>query len=417
MLARTGEAWLVAGVTLLLLLSLEIMLSITYAAKDWIRTSADSPSQDWRTQADAYGGASWVHDYYDEFEESSMTQWASYVYWRREPYQGRYINVDPSGIRRTWAADEDGRALRDRCTIFVFGGSTMWGVGARDDATIASFLAKKLKEKGLEAEVTNFGESGYVSTQEVITLIRELQKGNIPDLAIFYDGVNDVYSAYQQRAAGLPQNEYNRVREFNLTQAKNYRPLRTTFLRRTTDRLATVRFSRSILRRLGAGGRPDAAVTYWGARDNSIDGMEDLLREVQTIYEGNMRIAKALGEAYGFQTLCYWQPTVFHKKHLTPYEETQRKSVEGLQPFCERVYGLVCSKDRTPEQNGLFRDLSGTFSEVLEPVFVDWCHPSEWGNEVIAERIAADTIRLHSTEPMISRHVASPSATFVRRLS
>ena len=45
--------------------------------------------------------------------------------------------------------------------------------------------------------VVNFGESGFVSTQGVIQLILELQSGNIPDLVIFYDGVNDVYAAYQ----------------------------------------------------------------------------------------------------------------------------------------------------------------------------------------------------------------------------
>jgi hypothetical protein len=59
---------------------------------------------------------------------------------------------------------------------------------------------------------------GWVSTQSVIMLLRQLQHGNIPDVVVFYDGVNDTYAAYQQGFAGWPQNELNRVTEFNVTQ-------------------------------------------------------------------------------------------------------------------------------------------------------------------------------------------------------
>ncbi len=354
-LTRAKEAWLILGVTFLLLLVLETTLSLAYAIRGWARPSASPVSQDWRARADAYAGASWVHQYYSEFEESSVTRWSSYVYWRRKPYQGQYINIDLNGIRRTWRADEDHQGA-DRLSIFVFGGSTVWGVGVRDDATIPSFLARKLEETGIEAEVTNFGESGYVSTQEVIALIGEVRKGNIPDLVIFYDGVNDMYSAYQQRAAGLPHNEYNRVNEFNLTQPTSYRSLRAVFLRRTVERLAVLRLSRGLLRRLGVGGRQDTAAAYWGTMNNPLSGKEDLLREILTIYESNRRIIRALGEAYGFKTLFYWQPTVFDKGHLTAYEEAQRKSVEGLQPFCRRACELVCRKEDAVEHEGDFRE-------------------------------------------------------------
>jgi len=343
-----------------------------------------------------------VSQYYNEFEDSSANKWVSYVYWRRKPYEGQYINVDPNGIRRTWAPDRSRREARDRPSIFVFGGSTTWGVGARDDSTIPSFLARKLKENGIECDVINFGESGYVSTQEVITLIRQLQQGNIPDVVIFYDGVNDMYSAYQQRLAGLPQNEFHRAQEFNLTQARNYRTLRTLFIRGTVDNLAMTRLARNLRRRLGVAGQGDGAVAYWRATDNSMAGRESLLREVLSVYEGNMRMVKVLGEAYGFETFFYWQPTIFDKEHRTAYEETQRRSVEGLQPFCRGVCTLVCSGNIPAEHEGVFHDLSGIFAQVRQPVFIDWCHVSEWGNEVVAERMAADAANLFNTHPVIA---------------
>ncbi|MER3445854.1 MAG: hypothetical protein C4291_03015 [Candidatus Dadabacteria bacterium] len=82
----------------------------------------------------------------------------------------------------------------------MFGGSTMWGTEARDDFTIPSILSKKLWRRGIRCDIVNFSGSGYVSTQEVIALLIELQRGNIPNLVIFYDGINDTYSAYQHNS-------------------------------------------------------------------------------------------------------------------------------------------------------------------------------------------------------------------------
>ena len=81
----------------------------------------------------------------------------------------------------------------------MLGGSSLWGFGARDDQTIPSLLARKLLERGISVEVKSLSELGYVSTQEVIGLFRELQEGYRPDVVIFYDGVNDTTSAVLSR--------------------------------------------------------------------------------------------------------------------------------------------------------------------------------------------------------------------------
>ena len=47
----------------------------------------------------------------------------------------------------------------------------------------------------MRVEIRNLAEIGYVSTQEMIALVRELQSGYRPDLVLFYDGVNDTTSA------------------------------------------------------------------------------------------------------------------------------------------------------------------------------------------------------------------------------
>src|SRR5262249_2285111 len=161
--------------------------------------------------------ADWVNSYFREFAQANRVEWQSYVYWRRQPFAGRYITIDAGGIRRTWNPPAD--TNRKTRHIFFFGGSTMWGTAARDDYTIASILSRLLAAQtspGDRVEVTNFAEGGYVSKQELIMLLGELQRGNVPDLAIFFDGVNDVFAAFQSGKPGIPQNESHRVREFNI---------------------------------------------------------------------------------------------------------------------------------------------------------------------------------------------------------
>jgi hypothetical protein len=393
LLAKMREGWLVLGVTLLLFILLETALSLFYVIKDRIEASDRTASSDVRAKADAYAGAPWVNAYYKEFENASIDRWVSYVYWRRAPYQGKHIRIDADGIRRTWSGGEAHGAASDPLIVFALGGSAMWGTGARDDFTIPSFLARQFKAKGIDAEVTNFGEPGYVSTQEVILLFRQLQKGNIPDVVIFYDGANDTYSAYQQQTAGLPQNEFNRAKEFNLSQATHARPLRALCVRRGASELSTVRFARNILRRLGISAGQDAMATHRVPQDDSPSRREALSREVLALYASNVRLVKVLGQSYGFKTLFYWQPTIFDKRRLTGYEESQRRSIEALQPLYEQVRSHMRAGDVLAEHADVFHDLGDTFSGVPGPVFIDWCHVSESGNEAIAGRMAVDVLR------------------------
>ena len=174
--------------------------------------------------------APWLEDYFKEFISSYNTTWRSYVYWRRRPFKGNYINIDDRGIRQTAPSGITAAEASKTLRIFMFGGSTLWGWGARDQGTIPSLLEKALSKRNIKSEITNYAEVGYVNTQELIELILQLQRGNVPDLAIFYDGVNDVYAAYQSGVAGKPQNEWKRELEYNISSRPNQ-------LRRVCDRL------------------------------------------------------------------------------------------------------------------------------------------------------------------------------------
>ncbi len=409
LLLRAKEIWLILCVALLYLAMLEVFLSFVYIGADRIRVSSAS-SLDGRSQSDVYAEVPWAHEYFRELEQSSVTRWTSYVYWRRQPYQGRHINIDADGIRRTWNADGTAVNGKDPVKIFTFGGSTMWGVGARDDFTIASCLARNLEGKGVRCQVTNFGESGYVSTQEVIALAQQLRDGNVPDFVVFYDGVNDIYSAYQQQKAGLPQNEFHRAQEYSVSQPRSYATLRLLCIRRSIGALAVVRFSRNIMRRVGIEVEPDSAATDRSDPSGLSDGKEALFQEVLAVYKGNMRMVTTLGESYGFKSLFYWQPTVFDKAYPTTCEQKVQEEIVDLQPYCEKMCQLVQQEPFSQGQDIIFHDMSRVFSSTQEPIFIDWCHVSEWGNEQVAGKMAADVIRLlHGVDPFTGSQASSAS--------
>ena len=150
--------------------------------------------------------------------------------------------------------------------------------------------------------MVNFGQSGWVSTQERIALALELRRGDIPDVAVFYDGVNDVFAAYQSGVAGIPQNEIKRQIDFERFELG--------LLARVADRSSIVR----ILRRIGRRDPLSPPSTRTAAERTA------LARAVVDDYAGNIRIVEALANRFDFDALHFWQPVVWSKARPTRVE-------------------------------------------------------------------------------------------------
>ncbi|MDE2507799.1 MAG: hypothetical protein KGM43_11355 [Planctomycetota bacterium] len=372
--------WLMLGIALLMLAALELALRAGFAFKD----SVFKPTHpETAVLARGYGGETWPVDYFRD-EARMRDRWHSYVYFRHVPFRSPHINIDADGLRFTW----DDAAARARIggkerLIYVFGGSTAWGVAARDDATIPSMLARDLVGRGWNVRVKNFGEIGYVSTQEVVALLRCLQAGERPDLVVFYDGVNDVTAALQEGRAGVPENEDNRRREFNSTQnpgrlvnALGYSLIHDSALFRLAGSL------QSRLRGADAG----LAVKF---ATLDADARAKLADEVLSTYAANVRLVESLAEAYKFEAEFCWQPVVFTKPRLDPYESSEARKYAPLQPLMLDVY------ERLPRQTELvsnprFHDLSRILDDSDTLDFIDFCHVTEAADARIASRIAVD---------------------------
>lgn len=369
-------AWLMLGITLVLVVVSECALRLVYRTRD-------PKIADYKTTSDAFANSPWIEEYFREDHEAAILDWHSYVYWRLRPYEGKYVNVDKDGLRRTWQSPDS--AAAGARNIFVFGGSTTWGNGARDDHTIPSELSRLLHERGVACRVTNFGESGYVSMQELIMLELQLRKGNVPDLAVFYDGVNDTYSAWQQGRAGFPQNEPTRVLEFNMSNPKRRAERAQLLLKEYASKLALRRFATSVVKAV----TPKRDEVRYPMRDTSGDSLPGAVVDT---YAGHMELVRALADQYGFKYVFFWQPNVFEKKTLTKSEQSQADWMQTEGVFFRKTYDVVRASNLGEKSGGHFHDLSTIFADETTPVFFDFCHMGEEGNKVVASHMVDEVI-------------------------
>lgn len=378
-------AWLATGVAVVILMLMEVVFATFFSAEGG-SMRAGPEKGDSRAMADTYQGAMWTRDLYDEFWISSAAEWSPYVYFRRKPFDGRYINIDRDGIRQT--ANNAATASAPK-RIFVFGGSTMWGTGVRDEFTIPSLLAAELGRSGIEARITNFGESGYVTTQEVITLLLQLRDGNVPDAVIFYDGVNDLYAAYQSGLAGIPQNEANRAAEFNLSQPDEWRRAARFAITGLARSSATAGVARDMLATLGIS---QVTAVAEPLADRSGSEATQLAESVLQSYKGNLGIVNGLAATLGFKAWFFWQPTIFDKRQLSAFEQGELSKQAELRDLFTAASILI----RTSQEQGAgprFSDLSQIFVDEKAPVFIDWCHIGERGNQLVAAAMAEQVLR------------------------
>jgi len=157
-----------------------------------------------------------------------------FVGYRHHPYKSKETNVNERGIRFTPGAVCNDKAKK----VFVFGGSTVYGNGVPDWETIPYYLQKELSQSSKEDIcVTNYGNGAWISTQSLIMLILEIQEGRIPDLVIFYSGLNDtMYEKSGHPLTGLfeQEDEYIKERHDTLLTLKRVFPKKIRSKRKLT---------------------------------------------------------------------------------------------------------------------------------------------------------------------------------------
>ena len=392
MLRRAGRsirvAWLAIGAALVLVLALES----AYRGQAWLRQSIGA----WRASKHLPSHMAAKTWYAQVIAEglSATSGWRPYVYYRRLPYKGRYVTVDSLGRRWTPQAAPEGAARE----VLMFGGSPLWGTGLPDSMTIPARVAGELTGHGVRnAVVTNFGESGYVFTQEVIELLLQLRAGARPAAVVFYDGYNDVSSALENGYAGVTKTERDRPRDSDLGRALF--PWRTDL---ATESRVALELGRIAVGRLRFVSR------FRSEHPVSAPPNDSLADEVVRTYVATADEVEALAQDYGFEVLYVWMPLLDPaEKHLSPFEHQVADATEhdpAGHRFLE-LHRLVTRRLAAAMHSaapGRFIEISPMFAADSAAVYVD-----DLGHttEVAAAAIGADLAQLLT--PMIagaSRH-------------
>lgn len=334
------------------------------------RREGRSVKADYRVENEDYTAQPWsIPMFLETHRALSKLTWHPYEYWRPAPFAGSFVNVAETGLRRSIAPTPGLRTIR----LAVFGGSAVWGFGARDEGTIPSLLARLLEQQSACAvDVTNFGQPGFVSGQDLAAFTSQLRQGQAPDMAVFVEGFNDTTSAFAARKAGLPLNENNRAQEFNLTNRnQRLRSMGTIFplvFWRTNDWLM----------RALSNGRPPFPPLPDAERETLADGIYAVLRD-------NTRMGQSLAREYGVITLHALQPTLFNKERRSPYEDTAAHQEDVVRPLIHAVQKRAAAEW---ESQPARMDLGQLFRQAEAPVFLDGVHLTETGNLAVARAIA-----------------------------
>lgn len=360
------DGWLIIGVTLALLIGLELAYRAQGALRRTLRGESLTPS----TKGHPYEHEPW----FATFDPLRPQQ----VAWRYDPYRGWWplayrapgITVDSNGLRHAAAAS--GERLTPQRRVFLFGGSAAWGYSVRDEHTIAAAVEAALRDRGQDrVEVVNFGQSSYNATQEAITLLLELRAGNVPDVVVFYDGNNDVSATFQNGVAGRTLNQ--------ALAADRWRAARGGFASQVGD---LARHSLLFQRLQGALGRQPVGRPV-------MPDAEAACVDVARYYHGLTRTVEGLAQSFDFRAVFLWQPMLAtSRKPRSAWERSILEWAPGYDRMMQRCTAMVDSV-MTAHQSTTYVPLHALFDADTATVFVDnWGHTTEAANAVIASRIA-----------------------------
>ncbi len=310
----------------------------------------------------------WADAFWEE-EKASMgpERYHPYVIWRAAPFRGTHIRIDRDGLRRTPGS----ACTEDSYRVVLFGSSALWGWGVPDDGTIAAFLQAKLLDRARPVCVENRAQNGFVSTQDVIELLRMLQAGERLDLAVFFNGFNDASALFE---TGDPGAHYMVEEVSAKFEGKDDgRELRSLLGETATGRL---------VRRIAARGAPPPG-PRWSLAEKKVP---ERTRQAVRAYLTNYEVVRGLADSHGFEFAFFWQPSA-------EWGRSGKKggpkvpgpgSFDGREALIASVYEAV--RD-TADAYPALHFLADGFVDVDPTVWLDYVHLAPAGNERVADLI------------------------------
>jgi hypothetical protein len=286
------------------------------------------------------------------------------------PFTSPTLNVGQDGFRVVPGASDT--AAR---SIMLLGGSTLFGVGTPDQATIPAYL----QAADPSHRILNHSVPFWMSTQELIDFTLALRSSAAPEAVVFYDGVNEVARAVEALGPDTPAQP----------PAADC-PVRSRFL------FAVVEFARRRGRAVPHIACVDPPPGPWGADASRYARLSDgerqaLAQGVAETYLRNVAVARRLALSSHVVPVFVWQPTLYtSRKLLSDYERgvlagANPANADLMRRVDRQIHAALPSHPELHDFSGMLDTLSGT-------VFEDGWHLLPRGNAVIA-RALLDLLR------------------------
>ena len=345
----------------------------------------------------AYQGKPWAPQYFKDLwscaAQSARAHQPRYV-----RYVLQDINEDcttptvnyKARVRKTWNPEmRPGAAVYE---IAMFGGSTMEGLGAIDDETIASQFSHLVNGPAANGtyHVTNYGVSGYTFTQSLMKLITLLRDGHHFDAVVFYGGDNDIDYAYNLGEVGaLEEETMVRVRlEGSASE-------RVAQFGREQINSCVLCLAGVVLVRNVPGFRDHVTPYLVRIRDafhfkrgqSSEHDVEAFADRIAQYYGQSHALLAKIADAYHLQYLDVWQPSLMYDSAYAPGEAMLARLDSRLtDPKLRRLYALTrenVTKLNLPQ----FDDVSHVLDHRRAAAYLDAVHLSGDANGVVARAI------------------------------
>ncbi len=376
--AAYRSAAVLACNTLLLLIALNAVLSLGFRVKDAFFPELNPGAAAYHDRLrSVYPGMS-----LEEIRELMAETWQRrimydpFAQFREAPFKGKYVNIHQAGFRQS-ADQGPWPPAEDDLRIFMFGGSTLFGYGVRDEDTISSHLQRYLRERlGPKVSVYNFGQGAYFSAQERALWQQLLLAGHRHDRAVFLDGLNEF-----AQLDGEPAWTQS-LRDFVSQQTNDWS-------QRWVTRTALARFIIGVRNRLGlvpeAGDAESAA-----ANDAPID--HAAVEAVCERYLNNKRMIEVVAGGYGVSCLFVWQPVPTYHYDRSRHPFLPQNPSPPLR-HAPHGYAWMAARRDDPRLGNNFLWLADLQQDQQGPLYVDQVHYNAAFCRILAEAIGAALLR------------------------
>ncbi len=235
-----------------------------------------------------------------------------------------------------------------RVTVWLYGGSGAFGVGQRDEHTIASELARAAAADGITLDVRNRGMPGQMHWRNSTRLAWDLTQEPPPDLVVFYEGAEEVASEFELRDRGL---------------GNTVAPLES-FVTDLYDEVAGVPVEPPPA--------PDGvSLNGWPTVDSEERAPGELAADR---YDRSRAMSRWTAQAADLPVRYFWQPSRYDRGDVPADAAARAAAYTG-------------AAAALPDD---VRDLSGTLAGTERPVFYDDTNHNELGASLVAAAIWRD---------------------------